>query len=350
MLPVVLLAPVVGRVVDSCDSKRLLVCSTLVETACCLPLAVVRSALPLLGCALLLGIAVAFTVPNWQALLPDIVGDENIGRATAASQGIFTASSIAAPAAGGLLAGAFGTGLPLLVDSGSFALMTVAALAIHTRRSGGAAGSPRALEAWRAMRCDPLLGPLVAGLGAFVLLGMMVNVVQVFLVRETLHSTATWYGLLEATWMVGIVVGSLVAGKLTGDSGRATATVAGAAIMAAAFVGYATAPSVPFLVPVAVAGGVGNGLVNVCVATIVMTRTHAAMRGRASAMVQATVNAASVVSLVSGGALAVILSPRGVYLVAGALCLCVTGAIATRGRHLWGRDTPGTPRRDELSV
>ncbi len=338
MLPMVVLAPLVGRIVDSVDSRRLLVCTTLVEAACCLPLAVVRSVPLLLGFALLLGIAVAFTVPNWQALVPSIVGEENIGRATAASQSVFTMASIAAPAAGGLLAGAFGTRVPLLADAASFALMTVAALAIGTRRTARRADSSAgAGAAWTIMRGDPLLGPLVAGLAAFVLLGMMVNVVQVFLVRETLHSTAAWYGAIEATWMLGTVGGCVAAGRFGTDGRRAAAIVAGAGLMAAAFIGFGTAPSVLVLVPVSVAGGIGNGLVNVCVATLVMTRTPEAMRGRASAVLSGAVNAAAVVSLVAGGALAAIVSPRGVYLLAGVLCIAVAGALAARGRLVWRR-------------
>jgi MFS family permease len=78
-----------------------------------------------------------------------------------------------------------------------------------------------------------------------------------------------------------------------------------------------TATAVLLLVPLAVLAGAGNGMVNVCAATLVMTRTRERMRGRVSAALWAVLNAASVASLAAGGALSAVLDPRQVYLLAG---------------------------------
>ena len=180
------------------------------------------------------------------------------------------------------------------------------------------------------LRADPLLGPLVAGLAAFVLLAMMVNVVTVFLVRATLHAGAGWYGLLEATWMLGVVAGALAAGRIGADAGRARAVLAGAALMSLAFAGYGLAPLVAVLVPVSILGGVGNGLVNVCVATLVMTRSDERVRGRVSAALGAAANGAGVVSLAAGGGLAALLDPRQIFLLAAVLGGVVTVVTAAR--------------------
>ncbi len=115
----------------------------------------------------------------------------------------------------GLLAGAFGTGLPLALDAATFGVMTIAAPTVRTRRGGGRAARRRPAGrggGWAALRRDPLLAPLIAGLAAFVLLGMMVNIVTVYLVRDTLHASAGWYGGLGALWLLGIVAGALASG------------------------------------------------------------------------------------------------------------------------------------------
>ena len=64
-----------------------------------------------------------------------------------------------------------------------------------------------------------------------------------------------------------------------------------------------------------------------------------AMRGRVAAALGAVLNAASVGSLAAGGALAAVLAPQQVYLLAGALGCAVTAVLAARLRHGWARRT-----------
>jgi MFS family permease len=112
---------------------------------------------------------------------------------------------------------------------------------------------------------------------------------------------------------------------------------AGAALMSLGMLGYGTAPAVLVLVPLSVLAGVGNGMVNVCVATLATTRTEERMRGRVAAAMGAILNAASVGSLAAGGALTAVLAPREVYLLAGSLGCAVTAVLAARLRHGWAR-------------
>jgi MFS family permease len=331
LVPFILLSKVVGRVVDSADSRRVLVMATLLQAGACLPLVFTHRFVFMVGLSAFIAVGSSFSTTAWQVLIPHMVGEGEIGRATAISQSAFTVGSIGAPAAAGLLSGLFGTGMPLAIDAVSFALMTLAVLLIRTRRHAveldqmGATGS-----GWDCVRHDKLLGSLVAGLGFFVLLGMMVNVVQVFLVRVTLHASSTWYGCAEAVWLLGVVGGSALAGKLADDAGRARATVIGAGAMSVVFLAYAGAPDVVWLLPAGLAGGIGNGVVNVCVATLIVTRTAEQLRGRVLAVLGAAVNTASVLSLAIGAAVAGLIGTRQVYVAAGLCCLAVTAVLAAR--------------------
>jgi MFS family permease len=341
LVPMIAAARLAGQVADSVDSRRVLVTATVAQVCCCVPLIFMHQAAAMIVLVALLGAGAAFSQATWQALIPRVAGEENIGAATALQQAAFTLSTILAPAVAGILAGAFGTGVPLALDAVTFGAMAVAALAIRTRRGGTGvvrprgAARPKRAGAWAALRRDPLLAPLIAGLAAFVLLGMMVNVVGVFLVRETMHASAAWYGGLEAIMMVGLAGGVLACGRLTTDAGRTRAVAAGAGLMSLAMLGCGTAPTVLVLVPLSVLAGVGNGMVNVCVATLVTTRTEEGMRGRVAAALGAVLNAASLGSLAAGGALAAVLAPRQVYLLAGALGCAVTIVLAARLRNSW---------------
>jgi MFS family permease len=334
LVPFVLLAGLAGRIVDSADSRHILVAATLSQVCCCIPLVFTRNAAVMVVLVALLGCGAGFTQATWQALTPRLVGEDNVAAATAAQQTSASLASVLAPAVSGLLCAAVGTGVPLALDAVTFGVMAIAAATVRTRRHvGPQAGAPQAGRhrergGWAVLRADPLLAPLVTGLAAFVLLGMMVNVVTVFLVRDTLHASAGWYGGLEALWTLGIVGGALASGRMTADAGRARAALAGAGLISLSLLGYGLAPAVVLIAPVAVLGGVGNGMANVCVATLVLTRTDERVRGRVSAALGAVLQGASVVSLVIGGALAAVLDPRQIFLLAGGLGAVVTAAAA----------------------
>jgi MFS family permease len=330
LVPTIAAAGPAGRVADSVDSRRVLVTAALAQACCCVPLIFARGVAAMIVLVALLGTGAAFAQATWQALVPRVAGERNIGAATAAQQTAFTLATILAPAVAGVLAARFGTGVPLAVDAVTFGMLAAAALAVRTRRGGTPVPRAATRGGWTVLRTDPLLAPLVAGLAAFVLIGMMVNVVGVFLVRETLHASATWYGGLGAVTMAGLACGVLACGRIRTDAGRAGAVAVGAALMSLGMLGFGTAPAVLVLVPLSLLVGAGNGLVNVCVATLVTTRTAERMRGRVAAALGAVLNTASVVSLAAGGALAAVLDPRQVYLLAGGLGAAVTAVLVAR--------------------
>jgi MFS family permease len=92
--------------------------------------------------------------------------------------------------------------------------------------------------------------------------------------------------------------------------------------------GFAVAPAVGILVPLSVLGGVGNGYAGACLSTLLMTRTPDSARGRVSAGANAVFGSAQGVSLLLGGVVAIVLSPRAIYAVAGLLGLTAAGVIA----------------------
>jgi MFS family permease len=335
LVPFVLLTRLAGRVADTVDSRRVLVTASLAQAACCVPLVFARQPAEMIVLVALIGTGAAFGQPTWQALVPRILGEQHLAAAISAQQSCSSLALVLGPALGGVLAGVFGTRVPIAADAVSFAVLALAALAVRTRRAGGRArgqepGAKRERGGWAVLRSDSILAPLVAGLVVFVLLSEMVTVVLVFLVRETLHAGPAWYGGLEAAWMVGIVVGSAACGRIRSDASRAQVALLGLGLIAVALAGYGLAPTVLAVTPLAVLGGLGNGLMNSCVSTLVVTRTDHQVRGRVSAALNGAVNGASVVSLAAGGGLAAWLAPRDICLIAGALGLIAASIAAVR--------------------
>jgi MFS family permease len=331
VIPMLFVSRLVGRLVDSCDSRHVLVGAGLVEIACTVPLVFAHSMVVMVMLVAVLGASASVSGATWSALVPRLVGEDHVAGAVSAQQSLNALVAVGAPAAGGLLAGAFGTGLPLAFDAATFVVVTVAAALVRTRRTPSAVrpdgGAAPARGGFEILRADEVLAPLLIGLVVVVLLVGMVDVVLVFLIRATLHAGAAWYGVAQAAWIAGIVAGSLGAALLKTERLRVWAAIAGAAVTCAALAPFAVVPAVWMLVPLSVLGGIGNGYANVCAATLLVSRTGEAERGRVSAAAGAALGGAQGVSLLLGGGVAAVLSPREIYATAGLLGVAVSIAI-----------------------
>jgi MFS family permease len=329
-IPLLFLARPVGRLVDSHDSRHLLIAAGLAETACTAPLIIVHSVIATLVLVAVLGAAASVTGTTWAALLPRIAGEDHVAEAISTLETANALVMVGSPAIGGLLAGAFGAGVPLAIDTATFILVTAAAGLVRTRRTVSArtAGLQPAPGGFEILGADRLLAPLLIGVGFVILLVGMVDVVLVVLVRVTLHAGGAWYGVTQAAWMAGIVAGSLGAGRLRTQRHQAWATIVGIGVICAALATFALATSIWMLIPLSIIGGIGNGYATACFATLLISRTRDAERGRVSAAANAILGGSQGISLLLGGVVAAVLSPRPIYAIAGVLGLAATLALA----------------------
>jgi MFS family permease len=332
LVPVVVLSGWAGTLVDRHNSRTLLVAASSVAAGCCSALVFVTQPALMLVLVAALGVGTAVVQPTWQALLPRIAGEDQLGRAIGLQQMATGVAMIAAPAASGLLVGAFGTRLPVAVDAATFGIMIAAAAMIRTRRATAPAARQPESGGWSVIRTDPVLAVLTGGVCTFVLICMMVNIVEVFLVRSTLHAGSAWYGALMAVWMVGMIGGNLAATRVTRDDRRLRVAFGGALVLCAALAGYGLVPDVGALVPLALLGGAGNGVLTSCTSATIMTRSPEHVRGRVSATVNALMSGAALTSLLCGGLAATVLSPRTIMIGAGGLGLLTTAVIGQRWR------------------
>jgi len=333
VLPPVVLAPYAGWIVDRLNAKRLLIPLALFQAVVAASLALWTGGAITLALVLLLGCGVAFTLPGYGALVPAIVGVDNVGRAQGTLQAYVGLAAIAGPALGGLLVGAAGQRWPLVIDAITFVGLGVGTMLLHgnrvperralTRERGELSAGARFL--WH----DGLLRPLTAVVALVVLALGVVDVAMIFLVLRVMHAHTWEYGLTWAAFGTGLVAGSVASSRLTHDAIRSARRVfVCVGVLGLAFATVGLMPSVWWVILPMFIGGAANGLLSAAASTLFMTRSDDAVRGRVSACVNALFNAMQLVSLSCGGLLIAVWSARVIVFSSGALSLLTVLVLA----------------------
>ena len=331
-VPPVLLVRWAGRLADRVDSRWLLVLTGLVQAAVCVGLAFAGGLAEIIALVAVLAAGLTLTQPCLSALVPEMVGPDDLPRATALSQTATAAATMLAPALAGILMGHFGLRVPLLADAATYLAIAVAGGLIRTRRGGRAWSVAQPAEkqekTWR-LRQDRLVWSAVVLIGAVVTAAGLVNVAEVFLVRGTLHASATVYGLLDSVWIAATMAGAwLLARRRPADWALGRALLGTLALTCLSVAAFAVVPAVGWLVPVSLLGGLGNGGVNNAAGVLVGRRAPAAARGQAFAVLGAVVSAATTAGYLLGGLLLALIPVRAAIGVAGLAGLAVTAAFA----------------------
>jgi hypothetical protein len=247
----------------------------------------------------------------------------------------FTAGAAGGPAVAGLVVAGAGVQAGLLIDAGSF--LAVAALLGASRylpfTELDPADTPGQTWVSRLRRTvayvrerPPLRRLLTAQAAAFVFFALVLPI-EVVLAKETLGAGDGGYGLLLASWGVGMVVGSLLFAALRRVSLRALLWVSTLAI-GLAYIGMGLSPTLAVACIAAAVGGTGNGIQWIALVTAVQELTDAAQQARVLALLGSIASAMPGVGFVLGGAAAALASPRLAFAIAGTGVLVVL-AIAT---------------------
>ncbi|WP_327033212.1 MFS transporter [Micromonospora ureilytica] len=372
-LPLVVLAPLAGRLADRMDSRTLLVTIGFAQAAICALLAVVEQPVLVVGLVTLLACGLAVTQPCLAALLPAMVRPADLPRASAISQTAVSLGALGGPVLAGLLVGQFGTRVPLLLDAATYLALVVAGLLLRTRRGGRrpatsqAAASSQAVSGgiataggteigWR-LRRDPLMLVMVVSTAVVIAAIGGINVIEVFFIRETLGGSPTTYGLVSAAWMAGMLPGTWLAVRLArrldDDGALVRGVLATLAVCSLMVLLAATVPAAGLLVPLWLVGGAANGGDNVFANLLTARRVPEAMRARAYASYGAAVQGGSMAGFLIGGALLVAVPPRPLIAGAGVVGLLVVLVFvpvvtrAARRSSSAGLATPGRPAEPE---
>ncbi len=141
-LPFLALALVAGAFADMFERTRvLLIAQVVMGTAAGMMAAItfLGEVTPgrLVGLGLMMGVAGAFNLPAWQALVPDLVPRELVASAVALNSVAFNVARTIGPVIGGLLVATVGAGYGFALNALSYGL--VIAVLVYMRRKGGRA-------------------------------------------------------------------------------------------------------------------------------------------------------------------------------------------------------------------
>ncbi len=330
-VPVLLVGPIAGALVDrKPDKRRLLLRAELISALLILVMIPASGIvdLPFAGdyeLPLTMRLIAIFTIvflasavaqflrPASSVVLRDIVPDVDRPRAAGLSQTTFNISLLIGPTLAAPLLFAFGAGWALLINAMSFvaSFFFVRAVQMPPFTSEAEHLEPASVQAiirdigegLRFFRQSHVLMTLAVafttcmiGIGAW-------NALDLFFVIDNLGASARSYGIFSSVFGAGMIVGSLTWGFLIGRIGLARSVWMGLIGVGLATMVYARMTAiVPGLAVTFVVGMIVPSI-NVAMGPIMYRVTPRALIGRVSATLNPLINAAMLIGLIGGGLL-----------------------------------------------
>jgi MFS family permease len=291
-LPAIGFALITGHAADRFERRRVLVICHAVLVACAAALLLLtRAANPSVWSIYVVLVAVgsarAFMGPASQALLPNVVPPQHFANAVAWSSSIWHVATIAGPALGGFLYGAFDGAGPVYATAAVLELVAVGCLLLVKTRAGK---SSKKRTSWNELvagiryvwQNQLILGAITLDMFA-VLLGGAVALLPIY-AHDILHTGPLGLGMLRSAPAVGATLMAvfLAVRPLTRRAGPTLLACVGAFGLSTIVFGTSTRFEIALLALLALGA---LDMVSVFVRhTVVQLTTPDEMRGRVSAV------------------------------------------------------------------
>jgi len=326
-----LLTPVFGWFADRFDRRRIIIGSNLSAGLCSLSLIVVHEPVALIGIAFIAAIVGGAGSPAFRAATPNLAGTESLEWANGTVNVGFHVGNLIGPIIGGAVYIAGGRGIVFAFDALTYAIaaLTVASLRIPFRasqesRTEGSTDEKKGdlLRGFRIVFADPILRPLIFiwALGYFSVDIVLVGELPL---ARALGAGALGFGILEAAWGAGSIVGSLSGRKLRRDQ-DALGILIGVVGIAIANGLVAVSPWFTAFVVLSGVVAVASGVEDVAGYSLIQRKSVDEVRGRVLATFGALGLVANAIAFAIAGSIVEAFGPRAVFAisaVASALCL-----------------------------
>ena len=363
LLPSIVMAFFGGAVVDRVSARRLAIVSD-VLSGMTVALVPVLFSLHLLSFPLLLALmflGAIFDSPGATArstMTPrraERAGTplERVNAAFGVSQSV---SMLIGAAIAGALVSALGPTNVLWFNAGAFAVsalamcLAVPELGTHPPSGASLRGDIREGVAW-LWRHGALRTTIGAALVINAMFAPIAAVVLPYYARATFGS-ATALGILMSGYGVGSLLGALAYGVIGARIRRRTQMIVSVALITLPVLGMILLPPLGLAWTLQLVIGVGVGLVNPMVRTVIMRATPPPMLGRVSGVFQAGAMVASPVGVLLAGPMLALLDLRGTFAVFSAVLLGVLALIvASRSIRDFDRQEapPEPPARERAA-
>ena len=296
MLAPFLVSPLAGVAADRFDRRRLLIATDLVRAVVVLGFLVVRTPQQVWLLYVLTAVQLGmhgFFFPTRNAILPDIVSDEQLGAANAITSATWSVMLAFGAAAGGLVAGGWGAYPAFIVDSLTFLVSATFLFRMSYRRPRNPGPSPTLRTAiddyveglrYLAHHGDVFVLTLHKAALTFFVAGAY-EVVQVAISKEVFvigEGGGIGLGLMYAAVGLGSGLGPFLGRAITGDRDRALriAIVFCYFLMALGLLTVATLESLPWVLAGAMLRAMGGGTLWVFSTQLLLHNVPGKVRGR----------------------------------------------------------------------
>lgn len=242
----------------------------------------------------------------------------------------FTGGAAIGPALAGLVVAGFGVQSALLLDAVSF--YAVAWILFSAGTMPRAEPEPgRMRDRVRAgldyIRGETALKRILTAQGLAFVFFAAVLPVEVVYAKETLGAGDTGYGVMLASWGVGMVLGSFIFARVR-ESPLAYQLLFSTLAIGAAYLGLAAAPNLALACAASVLGGAGNGVQWVAAISAVQELTAETMQARVMSVLESIGAAMPGIGFALGGLIAAALTPRTTFFVAGSGVIAIVAVMA----------------------
>ncbi|MEX2236502.1 MAG: MFS transporter [Dehalococcoidia bacterium] len=260
----------------------------------------------LIAISLLMGVAWSFDLPTRQALVRDLVPQEDLTNAVALMSTAIQATRIVGPAIGGLLIATAGVSACFYITAACHVALaaTVSAISIppHATPAEGRAGVwSDMIGGFRwVLRSEMVLPLMLLALIPNMLTGPLQALMPIF-ARDVLNGDASTLGWMLAASGFGAVFGSLSVAYLSGHSRKGDIAVASAVGSGILVVLFAASRDIPLSLGLLVLMGACGAMYGTMTNALVQTLTPRHLQGRVISTYMMTWNLTPIGALAIGG-------------------------------------------------
>ena len=318
----VIFAPISGSIVDRFPSRRLIATVSVVQTLVAISLAFSNGYL-LYVFVFMLAIGGSIIGPAWQALIPVLVPADDLSRTYAFIQTHRSFSIVLGAGLGGLLVEKFGTSVSLFIDAGTFFIVGVFGATLRNERKPELRqfSNSESLQGFKRIFTTRVLIASIVLLAAFNMAAGVNEVLGIFLITDTLHGTASQYGLVFSALGVSMLITGFTLSRIRVHVRDTYALIISALISALGMFTYGVSPNVLTAMAAFAINGIGLTGLHVFGTPIIIRHTSEAERGRVFAASSSVTTAGTLLSTGIAGSLGQLFPVR----------LIITGSAITCG-------------------
>ncbi len=334
LIPQVVFGPIAGVFVDRWRRKWIMIASDIIRGILVFLIIFTEATYQVFVIAFLVSLVDIFFFPARSAILPNIVDKKELVVANSLLSSTGEFMNLIGPAIGGIIIGFFGIKALFLIDALTFLLSAIAILSISIKeenkeeKMGIKTILSELKEGIAYIKTSQKISFVCLIFAAMMIVGGTINLILPIFVSKVLHKGTAEFGFLMSANCLGIIIGSLVGGKL-GQRMEKTRLITFAIILCGInSIIFALNPIYIIGLALFVINGASNGLWEVSASTILQEEEEVDdnNRGKVFSVVGAITGSTNIFASSMAGILAKIFGVKVLFLGAG-LFMSIVGIV-----------------------